>query len=192
LGLPKGVREKALEQPVEGLEEGAVQAGFTFDGDDFDMSGTPLEIVVRQIDYLNASPYKWFEREGWLVLGLGAGNDNVDRILALSPDQDGQRSLYGLAKNGTPHWQIRLQETGSLDELGDLARAKAEQYGNTALMIKGRAWHNQSATDGQIRFLKRLAPEGSLKQPYSLTKAQAADLITYYQTRQTLRREGVL
>jgi hypothetical protein len=190
LGVPKDIQQAMSKEETE-TEPGDVQLGFTFDGA-FDFSGTPMEIVARQLDYIQASPYKWFERDGLMVLGLGKDRAGVDRILAMQPADEGMYTLHGLARNGGPTWQRVLHEHGSMETLDALVREKVDKYGNPALINKDRSWHGQPATEGQVKYLKRLAPRGAIKQPNSLTKAQAADLITWYQARQALQREGVM
>lgn len=188
LGVPKDIQQAKNNKEAE---PGEVQLGFTFDGA-FDFSGTPMEIIARQLDYLKQSAYRWFERDGLMVLGMGKDRAGIDRILAMTPLADDTYTLYGLARNGAPHWTLALQQTGTMDDLDLVVREKLDRYGNPALVNKDRSWHSQSATDGQLTYLKRLAPRGSIKQPYALTKAQAADLITYYQARRALEQEGVM
>lgn len=180
LGLPKEVvREVARKK----AEPGEVQAGFTFDGDSFNTDGTPLEIVARQLDYLQTSPYVWYRRDGWLTLGLGEASDNNERILAIAPQGPPWR-LYGLLrKKGTWDWRSRLiAESVDLSELGEQGNEIAARWGSGALISKGRSWHAQAASDGQRNWLRRLA-RGNLKSRDidALSKAEAMQLITHYQ-----------
>lgn len=180
LGLPKEVSREVAKKEVK---PGEVQAGFTFDGESFNTNGTPLEIVARQLDYLQTSPYVWYRRDGWLTLGLGEASDNNERILAITPDGPPWR-LYGmLRKKGTWDWRAKLiSESADLARLGETGNEIAARWGSNTLIGKGRAWHTQSATDGQRKFLHRLA-RGELKvrEIELLSKGECASLITHYQ-----------
>src|SRR5690349_18021991 len=67
LGLPKEVT-RAVRDENRDAEPGEVQAGFTFDGETFDAGGTPMEIIARELNYLDQSPYIWHRRQGLLTL----------------------------------------------------------------------------------------------------------------------------
>ena len=198
LGLPLEQRRAARDLMKEKAEPGDVQLGFTFDGEHFDAGGTPLEIIARQLDYLQASPFVWERKDGWLVLGLGEASDGKDRILAITPpDESGQMTLHGLWRekvpgfDGTPRWgswrSAELKTSTSLEELGAEGELRAAKFGAGVLMNKGRGWREQPATDGQVAYLRRLMPREARKElGQHLTKGTAASLITYYQARAVL------
>lgn len=186
LGLPKETTRTVLKEQ-EAAEEGAVQAGFTFDGETFDANGTPMEIIGRELNYLDQSPYVWHRRDGLLTLGCGEGSDRVERILAIRGaelwgiwrrvPQDGQ--YPGL-------WQARLIPCDD-----PLARGAelADKHASGALVAKGRSWHTMPASEGQISYLRKLARgaigRGELD---GMTKGAAASLITHYQALQAIAR----
>lgn len=197
LGLPKHVVRTMLEEKEDDDDEpGEVQAGFTFDGEHFNSSGTPLEIIARQLDYLQVSPFHWHRRDGWMTLGLGAGSDQVERILAMSPT-DGR--LHGIYRYGRLEgdkmawgpWQSGVVAEGDFDTLGELAAEKAARWGNPTLSSKDRSWHQQPISEGQEKFLRRLASRDELGKVERLSKGDAAALVTHYVARQVLRRAGV-
>lgn len=182
LGLPKEVTRQALKEMQ--VEDGEVQAGFTFDGENFDANGTPMEIIARQLDYLQMSPYVWYRRDGWLTLGLGAASDGNERILAIAPIGPPWR-LYGLLKpKGVwVDWRSKLiAEHADLAQLGEQGNEIAARWGSGSLITKGRGWHTEGASDGQRSWLRRLA-RGELKSKdiELLTKGECASLITHYQ-----------
>lgn len=180
LGLPKEVTRTVAKKQAE---PGEVQAGFTFDGDSFNTEGTPLEIVARQLDYLQSSPFVWYRKDGWLTLGLGEASDSNERILVITPDGPPWR-LYGLLRpKGTWDWRSKLlAESADLAELGAEGNRIAARWGSSALISKGRSWHSQGASDGQRNWLRKLA-RGELKSRAIelLTKGECASLITHYQ-----------
>jgi superfamily II DNA or RNA helicase len=192
--LPKGTRDIVMAGDVLGLpkevtravknedkEPGEVQAGFTFDGDTFNSSGTPMEIIARELLYLEHSPFTWFRRDGLLTLGLGKSSDGVDRILAISGDQ-----LIGLwRRDGQYDYQCKAI---ACDDPYSKAQELAERNANI-LNKKDMAWHYQTATEGQTKYLKRLA--GGLIKPAELSvmnKRLAADLITHFQVYRAIER----
>lgn len=191
LGLPKEVTEAVVKELDEEAEPGEVQMGFTFDGETFDSSGTPLEIIARQLDYLNSSPFAWHRRDGWMTLGLGSDNA-YERILVIPPGQPSR--LFGLRRAKGEYrasWAYTLLLEGDLGECGEEAQRWASRYGAGVLMSKGTNWRTGLATEGQVKFLHRLA-KGDLKLRtiQGLRKGEAAELITHYQAVQAL--DGVL
>lgn len=183
LGLPKEVT-RAVRQGRADAAPGEVQAGFTFDGETFDSNGTPLEIIARELNYLEQSPYVWHRRNGLLTLGLGEGSDRVERILAIDGDV-----LYGLWRRRMDGqhpgpWEARVI---ACDDPYARAQELAEKHASAALAAKGKAWHMRPISDGQASWLVRLARgELSRHQLEQLTQRQAAELITHYQARHAL------
>lgn len=178
LGLPKEVTRTVLDEERE-TEEGAVQAGFTFDGETFDSKGTPLEIISRELNYLEQSPYVWGRRDALMTLGCGKGQDGIDRILAV---KDG--TLYAIWRREIPggkmgNWQVAPI---ACDDPYSEGQALAEKHSAAVIASKGKGWRNAPASDAQISYLRRLA-RGQIKpkEMQQLTKGQAAELITHYQ-----------
>lgn len=181
LGLPKETTRLVLREQMDAAP-GEVQAGFTFDGETFDAGGTPMEIIGRELNYLEQSPYVWHRRGGLLTLGLGAAADAVERILVIR-----DATLYGVwRRERTELWAARPIPC---DDPFARAQELAEQYASQQLAGKGYSWHSAPASDGQINWLSRLA-RGELSRSTiaQLTKRDAADLITYYQARAALHR----
>jgi hypothetical protein len=187
--------EHVKKEQDEQLEIGDVLAGFTFDGEHFRTDGTPLDIVARQLDYLNDSPFAWHRDGDTLTLGLGPGSDGRERILAILPvnvEQDCY-DLYGLQrKPGTGQykwqpWQQRHIQSGTLSDLGLAAQQIADRWA-TPLNEKGRSWRNQFASESQLDWLRKLA-KGRIKMNLydGMTKGQAALYISHYTALQALK-----
>jgi superfamily II DNA or RNA helicase len=193
LGLPneqaKAVRELLKEADDE---PGEAQLGFTFDGEHFDTSGTPLEIVARQLDYLTMSTLAWFPPNGTraegeaLTIGLGEGADGVDRILAI---RDG--CLYGIWRRRQPDgrpgsWQVRQLDCSDPYEE---AERVAERHGAATLMRKAAGWRGGAITEGQERYLRSLARGRlSIGEIRQMGKGQAAGWISHLQATDALTR----
>jgi superfamily II DNA or RNA helicase len=197
LGIPKEQAKAIRELAEDEAEEGAVQVGFTFDGERIDASGTPLEIVARQIDYLQASTLAWYPPRGTrggddiLTVGLGRGRDNNERILAVRNEQ-----LYGLIRYPQPDdssrygpWKVhRIEAT----DIYARAEAIAEKWGVETLMNRGTSWRGRMISQKQASYLARLA-RGHLKLAAirPMTAGEAAQAITHYQALDALGRADV-
>lgn len=197
LGIPKEQAKAIRELAEDEAEEGAVQVGFTFDGERIDASGTPLEIVARQIDYLQASTLAWYPPRGTrgtddiLTVGLGRGRDNNERILAVRNEQ-----LYGLIRCPQPDdtgrygpWKVHHIEA---TDIYARAEAIAEKWGVETLMNRGTSWRGRMISEKQASYLARLA-RGHLKLAAIrlMTAGEAAQAITHYQALDALGRTDV-
>lgn len=188
LGL--AVRKEAY---VNEVEEGEVAGGFTFDGGEVQwMTGNPMEIVSRQLDYLNQSPWKWQRpnKTAWLVLGLGEGTDGIERTLAISPPAE-KMELWAIWKEPSTNpnrrsWmQAKLYATGTFEELSDKGEELAHLHGQTALAKKKQAWRNQAPSEAQLKFARNQGIDTS-----GMNKGDVADALTYKLTMDALRRGG--
>lgn len=190
LGMPKPMKQAAKAMADKEQIAGAVQSAFTYDGQEF-YGGTALEIVARELHYLDVSPYSWFRRDGYLVLGLGLCRDGNERILVMTSDDPA--CLYGLLRkvdrNGKRGpWQHRLIASGDAADLGDQAHAIADKWTST-ISSKDARWRSEMATEGQIKYLQRLTAAIRNADAAKLSKGEAAQLITYYQAVQALGME---
>lgn len=165
-------------------EREAVLGGFTFDGDFHWLDGSPAEIVSRQLNYLDASAWRWHLEDGWLSLGLGRGPNGIERIAVISqPDADGLCQLFAMWKHEQEtRWQVREYRRGEFDALKELAEGWAEKYATPVLSGKGRAWTSAPPSDGQLKFARRLgiAINGQ-------TRGELANQITHKLAQRALR-----
>lgn len=165
LGIPKETSAAIKEIVEEDVEPGSVQAGFTFDGHNFDTSGTPIEIVSRQLDYLRLSTLAWFPPRGTresgdiLTVNIGADNVGTERILVI---RDGElygigRKLLGTNSNGTARhdkWRVvRIECDDPYVRAEEIARV----YGDPQLLRRDRGWRQALITDRQVTYLQRMA-----------------------------------
>lgn len=176
LGDVLGIDAKKEAYIEESEEEGFVIAGFTFDGDVRWMNGNPMEIVSRQLDYLNMSPWRWRKPDGNtgpMVLGLGPGDDGIDRSLVMSAPGS-EMNVWLVAKKEDERWHKAYRVlSGTFEQCSEWAEDYAEQRGNTILARKQQRWRNNLASDGQIKYARRLG----IWQP-GMTKGDCADAIT--------------
>lgn len=180
------VREQLEEEPEP---DQGVLAGFLFDGQFKGLEGDPLELVATQLHYLSQSPFAWERQGGTLFVGLGPDERGTDRTLW---HEEGRLLLItreaAAPGQRRPLPRVRVLATGEPAELLELASEYAEQHANPALALKQRGWMGQMATEGQCKYLRRLA-RGELKpkEIQALRRGEAARLITYYLGREALR-----
>ena len=195
LGVPKEQADAVRAMLEEEGDEEAQQVGFTFDGDTFNFSNDAMEIVARQLDYLNQSGLAWFPPTGvrkageLLTVGLGVGSDGYERILAV---RDG--ILYGIHRPQAAQGERAQPWRAKLIECSD-AYAKAEEiagrWATQTLASKGARWRTQPLSEGQARYLSRLA-KGRLTttQVAALTRGEAAQWITHLQAVEVMAKIG--
>jgi hypothetical protein len=160
----------------ESEERGEVIGGFTFDGSVKWLSGDPMEIISHELNYLDISPWSWHRGEdGWLSLGLGAASDGIERTLAISPAaEDGQRSLWGIAKRPEDRRsRAYLIREGAFEDLSEAADELIDKWANATLAAKSRRWRREAATEGQVKYARRLGVWRD-----GMSKGECAEAIT--------------
>lgn len=175
LGAPLPVRQLAEKQP----KPGAVQLGFTFDGGFTWMDGSPLEIISRQLNYLDTSPWSWYRaQDGWMSIGLGMTGE-TERVLAITPPGETVK-LVGVWRKPGGRWQAATIQEGAMSDILERAEHLCNQYGDAALAARARAWRRDTATDKQIAFARRIGAlragmsKGELAQSINHTLAMQA------------------
>ena len=176
---------------IAAVNPGEVQAGLTFhDGGRLSwLVGDPNEIITRSLDYLNLSPWRWHRGDdGWSVLGMGKGVDEIERTLALSPLGE-TMSLWAIW-NDPKHQGRRaakVMESDNLNELQALADEYCEKHAVKMLAAKKQGWHSDVASAGQIRFGRKLGCHRA-----GMTKGELSAAINRSLTIATLRQHGAL
>lgn len=161
----------------ERKEPGEVSGGFTFDGEFKWLVGDPSEIVSRELDYLDMSPFSWYKRDGWMTLGLGPGPvDEHERILAVSaPNEDGQVTLWKISRaRGKKHYAARRGETASLDIVLAITDEISEQYGNRTLAMRQKKWRKNQPSPASIGYAENLGTYLA-----GMNQGQVSDAITH-------------
>lgn len=195
LGVPQEQADavRALLEEEQDEDGELAQVGFTFDGEHFDYGNSPMEIIARQLDYLNASALAWFpptgiRREGeTLTVALGPGADNIERILAIRDNQ-----LYGIwrrkAEQGAraERWKANLLADADTDVYLEAERI-ADKWATPILANKASPWRKSPITEGQASYLRRII-NGRLTraQIVALSRGDAAQWITHCQAIEAL------
>jgi superfamily II DNA or RNA helicase len=177
LGVP--LRKDSYIEQTEETELGEVIGGFTFDGKVKWLEGNPADIISRQLDYLDLTPWRWYRESGWMSLGLGKGKDEIERSLVIAPPSDGKVKLYLVAKRPESFgWRAYLAQTDELDAVLKWSDDYADKRGDAILAIKNKKWQKSSPTDPQIAFAKRL--KGCWKKDANHSRGELAQRITHF------------
>ncbi len=185
LGDVLGVEARKEAYVKEGLEHGEIAGGFTFDGEVKWLQGDPAEIVSRELDYLELSPFSWHKSaDHWLTLGLGEAG-GLERTLAIAPPSpNGTCELWLVARNR----DLRAEDAevvydGTFEEASERAEAIIGQYANLVLIGKQKTWRHQAASDAQRQYALRLGcwQDG-------ISKGEAAERITHCLALRSIRR----
>ena len=168
-------------------EPGEVIGGFTFDGKVKWLTGDPMELISRQLDYLDASPWVWTQHEsGYSVLGLGQGSDEIERTLVVSPVAD-QVKLFMVAKYPDKRTTAHLIREGELVEVLDWCEGYANQRGNAMLAQKNKQWRKKPASAKLIAFATKLGVWNP-----TMSMGAASSAVTRQLALNQLKRAGLI
>jgi superfamily II DNA or RNA helicase len=182
-------RKDVYVKDADEVEEGDVVAGFTFDGELKWLEGNPMELVSRTLDYLSLTPWKWQQphgKHGAMVLGLGRGEDGVDRTLVISkPDET--VTCWLVARREGERWHRAYEvRKGTFEDVSEWANEYAYNRGSKAIAGKQRSWASNAPSDGQVNYASALGVwrEG-------MTRGECADAITTKVALDAVKRLGV-
>lgn len=186
LGDVLGVEVRKEAYVKEGLKEGEVAGGFTFDGSGIKwLEGNPAEIISRQLDYLELSPFSWHKAaDHWLTLGLGEA-EGLERTLAISPPEpDGTCTLWVVSRDRERRIDgVDKVICGTFEECSEEAEDWIARYASQVLVSKQKSWRRQAASEAQRNFARRLGcwSEG-------ISKGECAERITHVLARRIIDR----
>jgi ATP-dependent helicase IRC3 len=181
LGVPAEIK-KEQDKAQDDLEQGDAFAGFTFDGEARGVEGDPLELVARELNYLDITPYAWQKNEGYLTLSIKQGKTLV--ITPLRPSQDAQNLLLVTSEKGRPAHVEQLLDAPFVD-LTDYAQAYADEHGDPVFQSKDRSWRKRGVTEKQIELLRKFGFRNDTI--FRMTADEASKTISWRFTKQALR-----
>lgn len=181
LGVPAEIK-KEQDKAQDELEQGDAFAGFTFDGEARGVEGDPLELVARELNYLDITPYAWQKNEGYLTLSIKQGKTLV--ITPLKPNQDAQNLLLVTSEKGRPPHVDQLLD-GAFADLTDYAQAYADEHGDPVFQAKDRSWRKRGVTEKQIELLRKFGFRNDTI--FKMTASDASAVIGWRFTKQALR-----
>lgn len=151
--------------------------------------GNGIETVL--LDYFNdgkGSDKAWSATQlGWRIIGLGQGNDGIQRSLAVSPAAD-QMSLWGIWKKPGERWNQAAQiEAGDCDTVLATSEDLIKKHGSKALVGKLADWRNNKPSAGSEKFGRglRVYQDGMMA-------GELSDAINEKLAMQALKRVGAL
>jgi len=195
------IRKDAIVKDSE--EEGEVVGGFTFDGKFKYLEGNPADLIARQLDYLDLSPWSWYRAEdNSMSLDLGEGSDHTERVLFVAPaGAENELTLFGIGRKITKlvnadgyetseksPYVIKIIASGTFADLQERAEMIANRRGNFGLAQKKRNWRKQPASDKQIKFARHI--KGAFKAGAS--RGEMAQRITHCLARKNLMIAGFI
>lgn len=116
-------------------------------------AGDHVEYVL--LDYFGKRKEAWLSTpDGWRIVSLGKGNDNIDRSLAVSPDGS---QLWAVWRKEGDRWnQAKLYLQGDFDTVKAKTEEFIEKWGNGVLTRANAPWRNRLPSESQIAFGQKL------------------------------------
>lgn len=187
--------DQALDR--QETEDGEVLAGFAFDGQQIHMAGLgidALSIITIEVNYLADTDWRWHkdEQSEWMTMGVTSATSHK-RILAISPRNANNRyDLHGFGRESTTApWRHKLlAQDVEFAVATEQAEAICEKYGIGTLSKKQQLWHDRPISDGQLRYLRRLANKRSGFD--NLNQGEASTMIDHLTAMQQLKVLGLL
>lgn len=116
-------------------------------------AGDHVEYVL--LDYFGKRKEAWLSTpDGWRIVSLGKGEDNIDRSLAVSPDG---HQLWAVWRKEGDRWnQAKLYLQGDFDTVKAKTEEFIEKWGNGVLTRANAPWRNRLPSESQIAFGQKL------------------------------------
>lgn len=116
-------------------------------------AGDHVEYVL--LDYFGKRKEAWLSTpDGWRIVSLGKGEDNIDRSLAVSPDG---AQLWAVWRKEGDRWnQAKLYLQGDFDTVKAKTEEFIEKWGNGVLTRANAPWRNRLPSESQIAFGQKL------------------------------------
>jgi hypothetical protein len=114
-------------------------------------AGSHIEYVM--LDYFKKRKEAWIDVNGWRIVGLGKGADNIERSMAISPDGC---ELWAIWRKEGERWnQAKRYLSGDFDTVAQKADEFALKYGGPMARAKA-PWRRRPPSEKMIQFGQRL------------------------------------
>lgn len=115
-------------------------------------AGDLVEYVM--LNYFTKRKEAWIDVNGWRLIGMGKGADNIERSMAISPDGT---ELWAIWRAEGQRWnQARRYMTGDFDTITAQAEIMAKKHGSDSLMRKKAPWRKGPPSDKMRKFGENL------------------------------------
>lgn len=143
-------------------------------------AGDTIEYVL--LDYFNRRKESWITcGSGWRIVGLGKGEDNIDRSLAVAPEGT---ELWVIWKREGERWyQARRYATDSFEMISQKAEELIGKHSVKGVVQKAAWWRRGTPSPDQIVFGQRLGVYED-----SMSKGQLSDAINQKLVMQAIQR----
>lgn len=142
--------EKPPPQPKQKAEEQAEGEGRA--AKPLHRAGDRVEYV--QLSYFERTPIAWVAAQtGWRIVGLGKGEDGIDRSIAISPDG---AELWVVWKRQGERWsQAKQYLTGDFETVSKQAEAFVKKHGSGIAQSKA-AWRKGQPSEASVKYARQL------------------------------------
>lgn len=114
-------------------------------------AGDQIEYVM--LDYFSKRKEAWLDVDGWRIVSLGKGTDNIERSMAISPDGS---ELWAIWRREGERWnQAQRYLTGDFETVAKKAEEFASKYGSKMVQAKA-LWRKGIPSEKMAQFGQRL------------------------------------
>lgn len=142
LGLKKKRKSSFMERGTGSGEPAA--PGFK--------AGDLVEYVM--LNYFKKRKESWIDVDGWRIIGMGKGGDNIERSMAVSPDGT---ELWAVWREEGQRWnQARRYMKSDFDTITKKAEEFMQKHGSGSLMKAKAPWRKGAPSEKMIKFGENL------------------------------------
>lgn len=185
---PLGDRNLEMRMEMLGIKKKRTATGkFTQRGDGAMPEGPTLHKAGDQIEYIMLDYFKkrkeaWIDVDGWRIVGLGKGADNIERSMAISPDGC---ELWAIWRREGERWnQAKRYLVGDFDTVAKQADEFARKHGSHMAAAKA-PWRKSFPSEKMIQFGQSLRVYQS-----NMTAGQLSDAINQKLVMQAIQRSS--
>lgn len=141
-----------IEPPKPIKEIKPLPAGSPIGGLPKPKTGQTIEYVL--LNYFSKRKESWSEADGWRIVGMGKGIDNIERSLAVSPD--GCELWVVWRKEGERWSQAKKYAQGDFETITDTADTLLQKHAKAGVVSATATWRYNQPSDSQISFGRKL------------------------------------
>ncbi len=173
LGIEKDKKVKELKE----------EAGDGLGQEPKPKTGDRIEYI--QLDYFEKREEAWiFSPDGWRIVGLGKGQDGIDRSIAVSPD--GSQLWTVWKPKPEQRNQAKLYLQGSFSEVTAKTEEFIRKYGHSNLVNRDVIWRSRLPSEKQISFGQKLRVYQD-----GMSAGKLSDAINRKLVMQAIEQEGI-
>lgn len=138
-------------KPPKGI--GELPTGDNMGGTPKQKAGDVIEYVI--LNYFNKRKESWVTAgAGWRIVGLGKGEDGIDRSVAVSPD--GTQLWVAWKKEGERWHSAHKHAQGSFALISSMTDVVIKKHARENIVKATASWRYNQPSDSQISFGRKL------------------------------------